>query len=64
MSAALAIIPEVCTSALGLDSTSTRLESFSKFDRWQLCSPLTYRPYIYSIERSKPFKEVYQKSRG
>ena len=27
----------------------------SNFESWQLWSPLMYRPYIYSIERSKPF---------
>ena len=30
------------------------VESFSKFDGWSFCSPLTYRPQIFSIERSKP----------
>ena len=44
-------------------STSSGIRSFSKFDRQQLCSPLTYRPHIYSINRSKPFKKVCQISR-
>ena len=30
------------------------VESFSKFDGQQLCSPFIYRPQIFSIERSKP----------
>ena len=30
-------------------------ESFSKFEGQSFCSPLTYRPQIFSIERSKPF---------
>ena len=38
---------------LGLGLTSTRSESFSKFDGLQLCSPLNYRLYINFIERSK-----------
>ena len=44
-------------------STASRIKSFSKFDRQQLCSPLTYRLHIYSINRSKPFKKVCQISR-
>ena len=32
-----------------------RIKSFSKFDRQHFCSPLTYRPNIYSIKRSKRF---------
>ena len=44
-------------------STAFGIKSFSKFDRQQLCSPLTYRPHIYSINRSKPFKKVCQISR-
>ena len=44
-------------------STASGIKSFSKFDRQQLCSPLTYRPHIYSINRSKPFKKVCQISR-
>ena len=45
------------------DSSCTGVKPFSKFDRQQLCSPLTYRPHIYSINRSKPFKKVCQISR-
>ena len=44
-------------------STASGIKSFSKFDRQQLCSPLTYRPHIYSIKRSKTFKKVCQISR-
>ena len=32
----------------------TLSELFSKFDGRQLCSPLTYKPYINCIKRSKP----------
>ena len=44
-------------------STASGIRSFSKFDRQQLCSPLTYRPHIYSINSSKAFKKVCQISR-
>ena len=43
--------------------TAFGIKSFSKFDRQQFCSPLTYRPHINSINRSKPFKKVCQISR-
>ena len=33
---------------------------FSKFNGWQLCSPLTYRPQIFSIKRSKTCYKVSQ----
>ena len=49
-------------SALG--STMTGFESFLKFYGRQFCSPLTYRPHFYSIERFKPFQDVYKNSRG
>ena len=35
-------------------SNPCAFKSFSKFDGWYFCSPLTYRPQIFSIERSKP----------
>ena len=35
---------------LSPSSSWTGAESFSKFDGWQLCSPLTYRPNISSIK--------------
>ena len=38
----------------GLDSNLPAVESLSKLDGWELCSPLTYRPQIFSIKRSKP----------
>ena len=47
MSAALALV-----EPLGPSSSWTEMESFSKFDDQQLCSPLTYRPHVSSIERS------------
>ena len=56
-SAASAIPAEVCASAISLGSRTPGVKSFSKFDGWQLCSPLTYRPQIFSIERSKPFQK-------
>ena len=43
---------------------STGVKSFSKFDGWLICSPLTYRPQIFSIKRSKPFSNVHRSSRG
>ena len=30
----------------------------SNFESWQLCSPLTYRPHITCMERSKPYSYV------
>ena len=35
------------------DSTQAGSKSFSMFDRQQLCSPLTFRPWINCIERSQ-----------
>ena len=40
-SAASAIKAKVCASVFGLGSSPPGVESFSKSDRWQLCSPLT-----------------------
>ena len=48
-SATLAIPAEVCASAIGLDSSSPGVKSFSKFDSQQLCSTFTYRPHINRI---------------
>ena len=31
----------------------------SNFESWQLCSPLTYRPHITCMERSKPLWKIY-----
>ena len=42
-SAASAIPAEVCASAIGPGSRTPGVKSFSKFDGWQLCSPLIYR---------------------
>ena len=43
----------------GLGSTPTWSKSFSIFDGWQLCSPMTYRPYFNCVERYKPFLNVH-----
>ena len=48
-SATLAIPAKVCASAIGPGWSGPRVKSFSKFDRQQLCSPLTYRSQIISI---------------
>ena len=40
---------------VGPDSSCTGVKSFSKFDGQSFCSPLTYRPQIFSIERSTTF---------
>ena len=53
-SATSAIPPELCASAIAPGSSLSGFESFSKFDREQLCRPLTYRTYNTSKERSKP----------
>ena len=53
-SASSAIPPVLCAIAFGPGSMPGLLKSFSKFDSWQLWSPLTYRPQIFSIEGSKP----------
>ena len=51
---------KVCRPALappepvGPDSSCTGVKSFSKFEGRSFCSPSTYRPQIFSIERSKP----------
>ena len=47
-SAASAIPAEVCASVIGPGSRTPGVKSFSKFDGWQLFSPLTYRPQILS----------------
>ena len=44
--------------SVGLGSNPGEVESFSKFDGRSFCSPLTYRPQIFSIERSKSFKKA------
>ena len=51
-SATSAIPTKLCASALCPGSSWPRVESFSKFDGWQLCSPLTYKPHISLIEIS------------
>ena len=51
-SAGSAITADVYASMIGLGSTTPQTKSFSKFERWKLCSPLTYRPYITCMERS------------
>ena len=56
-SAASAIPAEVCASAIGLGLRTPGIKSFSKFDGQQLCSPLTYRSQIFSIERSIPISK-------
>ena len=61
-SAALAIPAKVCASALCQDSSPPRIESFSKFDSQNLCSPLTYILHVNGIERSKPLLKVCQKA--
>ena len=40
---------------VGQDSSCSGVKSFSKFEGRSFCSPLTYRPQIFSIDRSKPF---------
>ena len=40
--------------AVGPGSNPGEVESFSKFDGWYFCSPLTYQTQIFSIERFKP----------
>ena len=49
---------------MGPDSSCTGVEPFSNFDGQQLCSPLTYRPHISIIERSKPVMKCVKISRG
>ena len=49
---------------LGPSSSLSRVESFSKFDGQQLCSPLIYRPHISIIERSKPVIKFIKILRG
>ena len=61
-SAALAIPAKVCASAFGQDSSPPRVESFSKFDDQNLCSPLTYVSHINDIERSKHLLKVCEKA--
>ena len=63
-SATLAIPAEVCASAIGLDSSCTGVEPFSKFDDQQLCSLLTYKSHIFSIKRSKPVVKCVKISSG
>ena len=41
----------------GAGSTPTGAKSLSKFDRWQLCSPLTFRSYTNCVERSKTLSQ-------
>ena len=42
----------------GLSLLSIGFKSTSKFNGLQLCSPLTYRPYIICMERSKSSKNI------
>ena len=63
-SAFSAIPAEVCASAIGLGSRTPGVKSFSKFDGQQLCSPLTNRPQIFSIERSKPLFKIWHRFKG
>ena len=49
---------------VGLGSTPTGSESFSKFVGWQLCSPLTYKPYNSSKKGSKSVIKCVKISRG
>ena len=46
------------------DSRLPGVKPFSKFDGRQLCSPLTYRPHISIIKRSKPVIRCAILSRG
>ena len=62
-SAASAIPPELSAIAFGLGSNPGPLQSFSKFDSRQFCSPLTYRSQIFSIERSIPLFNCVKSSR-
>ena len=54
-SATPAIPAKVWANMISLVSSQPGVESFSKFDGQQLCSPFIYRPHISSNERSKPF---------
>ena len=40
------------------------VKSFSKFDGRSFCSPLTYRPQIFNIWRSKSFQKCVEISKG
>ena len=64
MSATLAITAKMCVSKCDPGLTLTRPESFSKFDKQQPCSPLTYRPCINYMERLKPPLKYISSSRG
>ena len=57
-SAASAIPAEVYASAFSPGLSTPGVKAFSKFDSLQLLSPLTYRPQIFSIYRSKPLFNI------
>ena len=57
-------VERACTHFCRKGQSSRLFLDNSKFDSQQLHNPLIYRPHINSIEGSKPFKEVYKKSRG
>ena len=63
-SAALAIPAKVCASTIGPGSRTPGVESFSKFNGRQLCSPLTNKTQIFSIKRFIPILKALKISRG
>ena len=58
------VLLSVQVELVSLDLCLPGVEPFIKFDGQQLCSPLTYRPYTSSIERSKPIIKCVKISRG